>query len=860
MTIVKTFSLKNLESAIKKNTAQIYEEKEIFNTHTHNVEITSCIATLFFALFFHAGSSVATVYTGDIDVGSGQDLSYTFSGDDILQGNLTVHDTGIVRVSTLDDVSVTGRIEGTLGGHLYLTAGGDSTFHGVLDINNGAHANIYLYGNAHYIGDLLLESSGGMVELNLADDAEISGQITGGSSTNITVRAKDRTTMSSGLTVTSGGKLTLYLSDSASLQGPIISESGSSVLDLYASGTSIVDGDLTVQGSGTSHFTLWDSASYTGNMDVSGSGILTFTTHDNTTISGDLTTLGGSQSTFTLNDASRWVGNVNTEPGGSTTVTLNDSSNLTGDLFTGAGTTATFTLNGNSWLKGSSAIEWGNADISLNGSGTAWYVTQSNRISAANGATGTQYASAVSNLSLTDGAWVYLGAQNYNMNGAANRVQLDILNLSGNGNFELRPHVNGIGAGAYNDGDLIHVTNTNGSHSLLVPSAQLGLGSVAVNGQEVLKLVHSVDGGGSFSLYQGKSVDIGQYTYKLIQNSDGHWYLVADGGVTEPGGGGGGSGGGGGGGTGTGVPPDLNRPAETSSNFITTNYVITYIELQTLLQRMGDLRHTREGDVWARSFVGRLDATEFHQLSKYSMDYYGIQFGADKNLSSISDKFFVGVMGGYTWGSPEHDKSSSDMKSFHAGLYALWGTEDDLYIDATAKVSHIRNQFKTSDSQGMTVKGDGSSNAYTFGLEIGKRFYFAEKRQGFYVEPQVQGVYTYQNKVSFSSDNGLDTKMSAYDSTLLRAGGLMGYNLKESQIPLNVYLKAGYVREFTADVDVHYNKVFHNNYNYKGEWLDLGLGVTGEIANRHSLYVDVDYASGSRFDKKQVNVGYRFVF
>lgn len=34
----ENFSLKNLESAIKKNTAQIYEERELFNTHTHDSE------------------------------------------------------------------------------------------------------------------------------------------------------------------------------------------------------------------------------------------------------------------------------------------------------------------------------------------------------------------------------------------------------------------------------------------------------------------------------------------------------------------------------------------------------------------------------------------------------------------------------------------------------------------------------------------------------------------------------------------------------------------------------------------------------------------------------------------------------
>jgi outer membrane autotransporter barrel domain len=40
----------------------------------------------------------------------------------------------------------------------------------------------------------------------------------------------------------------------------------------------------------------------------------------------------------------------------------------------------------------------------------------------------------------------------------------------------------------------------------------------------------------------------------------------------------------------------------------------------------------------------------------------------------------------------------------------------------------------------------------------------------------------------------------------------------------------------------------------------VGLGATAEIADRHSRYVDLEYSSGKRFNKRQVNFGYRYSF
>lgn len=669
---------------------------------------------------------------------------------------------GVVTIDVRDTSGISGSITANLDGVINLTATDNAWINGNLSTSNGSDAQVTLSGDSIFRGTMDADSSPDTsITLTMNDRASLTGLLSDGSQSDIDVFINDSASLSGGVDGLAGGNIEITMRGNSSLSGGISSSSGTGLLTISAFGDAAINSPLNVSGSGNAALQLNDNTTFTGNINSSGSGNLVMTTANNAAIQGNLTTAGGGKATMTFQDDAKMTGNVSTNPGGETDMTFNNRSSLTGDIFTGAGTTATYTLNDNSILRGSSAITWGTANISLNGAGSAWYVTQSGQVSAASGATGSQYASAVSNLSLANGAWVYLGAQNYAMNGPADRVQLDVNTLSGSGNFELHLHVAGTGSAAYNDGDLIHVTTNNGSHSLYVPSAKLGLGGIAVTGEEVLKLVHSIDGRGSFSLYQGKLVDIGHFSYQLVQQNN-HWYLVAA--ASGSGGDGGGDGGGGSGivglpGTGATLPPDppdpvnppvdpsnpppgtaeplppdvtyvdpgfgidistferpLNKPAETSANFTTANYLITYLELQTLLQRMGDLRHTRKGDFWVRGFGGRMNSKRHNQLTEYSMNYYGFQLGADKNINAISDNFFAGVMAGYTRGNPDHVQTDSDIESFHAGLYGLYGTEDDFYIDATAKFSHIRDKFTTASSEGSSVSGKGRGNAYILGL------------------------------------------------------------------------------------------------------------------------------------------------
>ncbi|MCC8190949.1 MAG: autotransporter outer membrane beta-barrel domain-containing protein [Planctomycetes bacterium] len=652
-----------------------------------------------------------------------------------------------------------------------------------------------------------------------------------------------------------GGEVEVTLGDSATLSCSLRSDGSNSGLSIHASDSAVISGDLSTTDNGS----------------------LTLNASDSVTIVGDITSGGTVNATFS--DAVQFTGTVYTDTTGAntstTTIALDNRASMVGDLVTGSLGTLNLTLTGESSLIGAS-ISGGTVNMSI-GSGASWLVTQASEPSTASGATQSLYASSVSGLTLEEGSWVYLGAKQYHMTGMADRVQLDVYTLSGTGSFELRPHVAGFGADAYNDGDLIHVFyNLNGaSFSLYIPSTELGLGSVAVNGLEKLKVVHSVDRNADFSLYNGQLVDIGHLSYKLVKQNN-LIYLVAANAETDgdeyvpstsanPSG------------NAPVMHPDdvaadpgfnvilptaapLNRPAATAANFLTANYLITTLESQPLRQRLDDLRNCRLGDVWVQGVAGRANASSWKQLSAYSLEYYGFQIGADTAISAISPNFFAGIMAGYTSANPGFRLASGDLESFHAGLYALYAGEDNWYLDFTAKMSHLRNKFSTTASDGYTVSGKGSAMAYRLGLEAGKRWYFTDRQQGWYAEPFVQAQYTHQESMSTTATNGLKTRIDGYDSFQTRAGGRVGYDVASAPVPVNAYGMGAYVREFSADPAVTYNRVRHERYDFTGGWYEVGLGLSARFANRHTVSLEVEYASGKRFINRQASVGYQLSF
>ncbi|WP_347254623.1 autotransporter outer membrane beta-barrel domain-containing protein [Leminorella grimontii] len=432
---------------------------------------------------------------------------------------------------------------------------------------------------------------------------------------------------------------------------------------------------------------------------------------------------------------------------------------------------------------------------------------------------------------------------------AADYSTLSVANLSGNGAFVLRTDIVGDGDGVNNAGDKLVVTGTSsGDHSLTV----MNRGSLATTGNEVLTVVETADGAANFT--STSQVELGGYLYDVRKNGN-NWELYSSGIYVPP--------------TDPDPTPDpdpeekpkppITTTADAGGNFLNVGYLINYAETQTLMQRMGDLRQSGEqGNAWMRGFGGKFDSFASGKMSGFDMSYSGTQLGFDKRISPETP-LYIGTFMGLTRGSPDYRSGDGTVQSHHMGLYATYMADSGFYVDSIAKLSRLKNKFSVLDSQNNGVSGNGSSTGVSASLEVGQKFSLNQPGEGFYIEPQAQFTYSHQDAASVNASNGLKIDLGSYESIIGRTSALFGYETTAGNSKVNVYLKTGFVREFDGDTDYKLNGS-REAHSFKGNWWSNGLGVSANINGNHTLYVEVDSATGNRFDQRQVNGGYRFSF
>lgn len=430
-----------------------------------------------------------------------------------------------------------------------------------------------------------------------------------------------------------------------------------------------------------------------------------------------------------------------------------------------------------------------------------------------------------------------------------NFMALNTEELQGSGSiFSMNVNLGGITASPNADGERVGVAGTDGD--LLVVSNTMGNGqqylsitndnTLTTQGNEVLQVVATpTNNAGNVSL--AHVVEAGGYEYGLRQSQNAAnqtvgWELYGLG--------------------------RMSSTTQSTLNHLNIGYLLNYIDTQTLLQRMGDLRENNKqqpGGFWMRAYTGRTNSFSGQGLDGFNMSYSGTQLGIDKQIELTSGTLYTGLMVGYTKADPDYQKGSGTAKHITTGLYATYLHDNGIYIDAIAKYSNIRNDFSVADTTNQLIKGKTQSDGYGLSLESGKRF--AMGKTNFYVEPQVQVSYQYQQGDKARATNGLNIHLSNYDSLLGRASAVVGYKLSDTEnSQFHVYAKAGVVKEFSGDTHYTINNGKKQKYSFKGHWLDGGIGVTGQINQRHHIYGELDYSDGSRFNRTQFSVGYRYQF
>lgn len=300
--------------------------------------------------------------------------------------------------------------------------------------------------------------------------------------------------------------------------------------------------------------------------------------------------------------------------------------------------------------------------------------------------------------------------------------------------------------------------------------------------------------------------------------------------------------------------------ALAGASFLNTSYLLNYVDNQTLLQRLGDLRvaDASNDGFWLRSFGGKLSSFSGSNLAGFDMPYWGTQLGIDKGFELGSGRLVVGTMAGITQGNTNYRQGDGTAKNYSLGFYSTYYQDNGFYIDTVLKYNNIQNRFSVKDSAGLGVKGKARTHGVTASVEAGKRLWLSANKSGFYLEPQAQLSVGMQGGDTVKANNGLKIKLDSYNSTLARASAIIGYQTQGDK-PINIYLKSGYVRELSGNTSYRLNGN-KEKHSFRGGWWDNGIGISANLNKVHNLYMEATYAAGSKFDQKQLNLGYRYNF
>ena len=273
----------------------------------------------------------------------------------------------------------------------------------------------------------------------------------------------------------------------------------------------------------------------------------------------------------------------------------------------------------------------------------------------------------------------------------------------------------------------------------------------------------------------------------------------------------------------------------------------------TYRARAGAYGEDNQG-VWARTWGGQNKYTGNNTSFKNS--YWAGQVGYDKTLAN---GWNVGVAFDYMTGDDSYYAGSGDTKTYTLGLYGSKELSNNEFIDLTAKVGRVSNDFETKDILGRTVKGDYKANGFSFSGQYSKRF--GSEAAG-YFEPQAQLTIGRLGSCNFDSTGTLEGHISqdAFTSIV----GRLGIEAGQASEHGRYFARLSLSHEFAGDVDTHFSDSsasMTREFNLDGTWCDLTVGGTYDLSDKVSFYGDVTKTlTGDYKQDWKVNAGLRFTF
>ncbi|UFP97527.1 autotransporter outer membrane beta-barrel domain-containing protein [Pseudomonas fitomaticsae] len=543
---------------------------------------------------------------------------------------------------------------------------------------------------------------------------------------------------------------------------------------------------------------------------------------------GNLLEVGNGGTVNLTADNAVLKGDVVVARGATTNISLQNASALTGDL----NNVAVISLNNQSSLKGNvvGGVAGGSSVLIDNGSAIDGNIVDSSRVDISNGSRWTMAGNNQLNILHLNGGNVVLGS-------GGDFKKLDIVNLSGNGLFDIRADF------AADKSDFFNVTGTaTGNHQLRVAAS----GTEFATGNTVK--VGSVNtGDAAFSLYNGRPVDAGTFTYKLLSENGGV-YLAPDKEVVS---------------TGTNAALAIAGTAPT----------ILYSEMTTLNSRLGDrrlsgsepnilTRATGESPsgVWIRSYANQYNVANAYG-DGFSQKQRGISVGGDTPFPFGDGQWLIGGFGGYSktdmdlkWGS------TAAIESYYAGGSLTWyDARSGYYVDTVSKINQFDNSAKITMSDGTRTKGHYKNLAVSGSVEVGKYVAFDN---GIFIEPFTQITAAVAQGKDYTLDNGMRVSNDHARSFVGKVGTSVGSQIRlDRGGELQPRLKVALAHEFIKNNEVSVNGTdFANDLSSTN--VELGAGINWVPARKSwQVYSEVSSSKGKTVSQEwgaSVGLSYSF--
>lgn len=275
----------------------------------------------------------------------------------------------------------------------------------------------------------------------------------------------------------------------------------------------------------------------------------------------------------------------------------------------------------------------------------------------------------------------------------------------------------------------------------------------------------------------------------------------------------------------------------------TASILLLDTELGTVGQRQGELRAMPDkGGLWVRG-TGSTYKVETANARRFDQDASAISVGGDYAWNLDTAKVYLGAFVGLSESRQDAEfNTRGKIDSRYAGIYLSYVDDNGLYVDVVNKVGRIDQdvRFDLPLDRGA-YNDDVSHTTYSGSVEVGYHWRLAD---GWFVEPQLQGIYSRSSQTSIEGRAGL---RAGRDFSLAGGG------------TVQPYARVSYLKQFSHDDTVGFGDSTYDVALPGNRW-QLGGGVAVETG-RHRAFVDLQYGTGSSVSQEvTANIGYTFRF